>query len=101
MKITRQTLTDLGACGEGIEAFCSFYPEGLDLGEWTKEEQIRVLRSPLSEYLGWAWSRGLAPMWSLRGANLRRANLRGADLEGANLRGADLDRAVGLDKGTQ
>ena len=94
MKITEELLRQKGAYEEGIAAFVAVYPEGLELSDWTQEEQLRVLRdTDLRRYLGGWWGGGILPVWTLRGADLSGADLNRADLSGANLSRADLSGA--------
>ncbi len=94
MKITTETLHARGACQDGIDAFATEFPGGLDVREWTVECQLGVMMHPaLRRYLGWAWGAGILPQWSMRGWVLAGAYLAGADLTGADLAGADLTRA--------
>jgi hypothetical protein len=64
MKITLDNLIALKACPDGIAAFSLAYPSGFN-GDWTKELQIALIQGPLSKHMGWAWSIGLMPMWSM------------------------------------
>jgi len=93
MTITTETLSALSACQEGIATFQAVYPSGLNLADWTPNEQLRVLATPLRAYLGWAWHHSVIPAWSLAEADLAGAYLAEADLAGANLAGADLTGA--------
>ncbi len=95
--VTREELLKYEACEEGITAFDSLYPNGLDL-EWTLETQVAIVKSELRKYLGWAADHRLIPTANLNGANLNgadlsRAGLSRADLSGANLSGANLNGA--------
>jgi uncharacterized protein YjbI with pentapeptide repeats len=91
--ITRKYLKEKNACTNGISAFDSVFPQGFDLKDWTVEKQIEILKSDLRIYIGWAFARGIVPLWSMEGANLGGANLGGANLEGAYLGGANLEGA--------
>jgi len=93
VRITKKLLEEKDACAEGLACFNAAFPNGIDLKDWTVEKQIEVLKSDLREYIGWAFVRGIIPLWSMHGANLGRANLEGANLEGANLGRAYLGRA--------
>ena len=93
MRITKKLLEERDACAEGLACFNATFPDGIDLKDWTAEKQIEVLKSDLREYIGWAFVRGIIPLWSMQGANLLRANLEGAYLEGANLLRAYLEGA--------
>ena len=108
MRITKKLLEEKDACVEGLACFNAAFPNGIDLKDWTVEKQIEVLKSDLRKYIGWAFVRGIIPLWSMQGAylegaylryaylggaNLRDANLRGANLGGANLGGAYLEGA--------
>ena len=90
MKLTAEILKSKGACAEGIAAFVAQYPDGFDLGNWTREEMLRTMQGPLKAFLGWGFHAGLIPFWSLNSANLYGADLSGADLRSANLYGANL-----------
>ena len=74
MKITVEDLERLGACKEGIEIFRDIFGDEY-VAEWTLEEQINLIRSPLRKYFGWAVNMSLVPMWSMSEANLSGANL--------------------------
>lgn len=94
IKITAELLREHDACDPGLEDFEATYPDGLET-EWTLEDQLAILRTPLRRWLGWAWQEGLLPAWSmacmdLSGARLDDADLRGAYLFGANLANAHL-----------
>ena len=88
MRITKKLLEEKDACAEGLACFNAAFPNGIDLKDWTVEKQIEVLKSDLREYIGWAFVRGIIPLWSMHGANLGGAYLGRANLEGANLEGA-------------
>ena len=92
MRITKKLLEEKEACAEGLACFNFAFPNGIDLKDWTVEKQIEVLKSDLRKYIGWAFVRGIIPLWSMQGANLLRANLGGAYLEGAYLEGARYDK---------
>ena len=92
MKITVEQLRELGACDEGIRAFQDAFGDVYE-NEWTLDEQLLILKSPLKMWLGQAVHMNLVPLWSMQGADLRRADLHRADLQGANLQGADLQGA--------
>lgn len=87
MRITKKLLEEKNACAEGLACFNAAFHKGIDLKDWTVEKQIEVLRSDLRVYIGWAFERGIIPLWSMQGANLG-----GANLEGANLGGAKYDK---------
>ena len=93
MRITKKLLEEKDACVEGLACFNATFPNGIDLKDWTVEKQIEVLKSDLRKYIGWAFVRGIIPLWSMQGANLEGANLGGANLEGAYLGGAYLEGA--------
>ena len=93
MRITKKLLEEKDACVEGLACFNAAFPNGIDLKDWTVEKQIEVLKSDLRKYIGWAFVRGIIPLWSMQGANLEGANLGGAYLGGANLGGANLGGA--------
>ena len=93
MRITKKLLEEKDACVEGLACFNATFPDGIDLKDWTVEKQIEVLKSDLRKYIGWAFVRGIIPLWSMQGANLEGANLGGAYLGGANLGGANLGGA--------
>ncbi len=57
--------------------------------EWTAEQQIELLNSPLRVWLS-KFPRLYLPKADLSGLDLRGADLRGADLSVADLHGADL-----------
>ena len=90
--ITRQQLEDLSACDEALRAFAEVYGT-IATEDWTRDKQIEILLSPLGRFVGWAWEKGLLPMWSMNGASLYGANLNYASLNGANLNGASLNGA--------
>ena len=79
-----------GACT--TKPFEAVYGDSVVL-DWTLETQLEFIRGPLRQYFGWAITAGLVPMWSMREADLSRANLWGANLRGANLWGANLVEA--------
>lgn len=54
MKITVETLRAAGSCEEALAVAAQEYPDGVNLSDWTRNEQLRVLRGPLRRYLGWA-----------------------------------------------
>ena len=93
MRITKKLLEEKEACDEGLACFNATFPDGIDLKDWTAEKQIEVLKSDLRKYIGWAFARGIIPLWSMQGANLGRANLVRANLYSANLESANLVRA--------
>jgi len=93
MRITKEFLESESACADGVAAFCAMFPDGFDLSEWTREKQIEIVKSDLRQFLGWAFSTGVVPLWSMQGASLDGANLDGASLFGASLFGASLNRA--------
>jgi len=93
MKLTIEQIANHSPCGDGAKWFREFYPNGLDLVSWTRDEQLRAITSGGHRYLGWAVAKGLVPMWAMVGANLVEANLDGASLVGAYLVGANLDGA--------
>ena len=98
VRITKKLLEEKEACAEWLACFNATFPDGIDLKDWTAEKQIEVLKSDLRKYIGWAFARGIIPLWSMQGANLEGAylggaNLGGAYLEGANLEGANLEGA--------
>ena len=90
VRITKKLLEEKEACAEGLACFNFAFPNGIDLKDWTVEKQIEVLKSDLRKYIGWAFVRGIIPLWSMQGANLEGAYLRYAYLGGANLRDANL-----------
>ncbi len=93
MIITHDILVQHGACGPGIELFDREFPDGLDVTAWDAGRQVGMLLHPVwRQYIGWAWSEGLIPAWSMR-----RWSISGANLYGANLRGADTDGAIGIE----
>ena len=92
MKITADDLLRKEACEDGVALFRKLYPDGFG-GEWNREAQIKILRSPLRKHLAWAWNVGLVPMWSISNANLSNANLSYANLSNANLSNANLSNA--------
>ena len=92
MRITKKLLEEKEACAEGLACFNATFPDGIDLKDWTAEKQIEVLKSDLRKYIGWAFARGIIPLWSMQGANLGRANLVRANLEDAYLGGAIYDK---------
>jgi len=91
--ITKPQLDKLGACPDGIAAFCEYFGGDSATVEWTYERQLEVLKSPLRKYFSWAWQSRLLPMWCLRSANLSSADLSSANLSSADLRLADLRSA--------
>ena len=93
MRITKKLLEEKDACAEGLACFNATFPDGIDLKDWTAEKQIEVLKSDLRKYIGWAFARGIIPLWSMQGANLGRANLGGSNLGRANLEDANLENA--------
>ena len=93
MKLTIEQIANHSPCGDGAKWFREFYPNGLDLVSWTRDEQLRAITSGGHRYLGWAVAKGLVPMWAMVGANLDGASLYGANLVGANLDGANLVEA--------
>ena len=100
MLITREVLEVKVACLEGADAFCKMFPEGYDTANWTLEEQLRIIRSDLRRWFIWIVKVNLLPLWSMRLADLYRADLSEADLSGADLSEADLHgafRPEGLD----
>ena len=78
MKLTIEQIANHSPCGDGAKWFREFYPNGLDLVSWTRDEQLRAIKSGGHRYLGWAVAKGLVPMWAMVGANLVEANLDGA-----------------------
>mgnify|MGYP003564052486 CR=1 FL=1 len=93
--LTRDAVVGAGACADGMMAWDE-YLDGGDAhatGGWTRDVQILALHTPLRRYLGWAWDRGVLPMWSMAGADLTGANLSEADLIEADLSGANLTEA--------
>ncbi|HNJ04461.1 MAG TPA: pentapeptide repeat-containing protein [Leptospiraceae bacterium] len=93
MKLTIEQIANHSPCGDGAKWFREFYPNGLDLVSWTRDEQLRAITSGGHRYLGWAVAKGLVPMWAMVGAYLVGASLVGANLVGANLDGANLVEA--------
>jgi uncharacterized protein YjbI with pentapeptide repeats len=91
--ITLEQLKGKTACQSGIDDFLSAYPSGIAEIEWTRDDMIAMLKTPLRKWIGWAYYKSLLPYWSLHGANLSGADLIGANLLGANLIGADLSDA--------
>lgn len=102
MKLSLATLEQKGACSVAIRAFKAL---GLPNDEtpnieWTAAAQGWVLASPVwRRWVGWGYSNGIIPLWSmseadLSEADLSEANLSEADLRGADLRGADLSGAM-------
>ena len=89
MLITKKLLIEKGATCAGVQTFVELFPDGLEC-EWTLDDQLWILGTPLRKHLGWAWYRGIVSMWGMSGANLTGAYLTGADLTGANLYGASL-----------
>jgi len=81
VRITKKLLEEKEACAEGLACFNATFPDGIDLKDWTAEKQIEVLKSDLRKYIGWAFARGIIPLWSMQGANLGRANLVRANLD--------------------
>jgi uncharacterized protein YjbI with pentapeptide repeats len=83
------------ACIEGVMAFETMFPDGID-DNWTPADQLAALQTePGRLWLAWFWRHNLLPQFSLAGVrlagvNLHRADLAGVDLAGANLHGADL-----------
>ena len=94
MKLTLSTsmLRSNEACSEGMEEFKKLFGESAEV-DWTPEKQIEILKTPLKQYIGWAFHMKLIPMWSMESADLRSANLQCADLQHADLRYADLQHA--------
>ena len=102
VRITKKLLEEKDACVEGLACFNAAFPNGIDLKDWTVEKQIEVLKSDLRKYIGWAFVRGIIPLWSMQGAYLEGAYLRYAYLGGANLRDANLrDAYLGDRKSTR
>ena len=78
MKVTKEFLKEKNACREGVKAFAEYFPDGFELSLWDLEKQIEVLKSPLRIYIGWAFEKGVIPLWAMNNANLYGANLDGA-----------------------
>ena len=89
IRITVDDLKSLNACPAGIDEFVADFGNVYE-AEWTLEEQLRILKTPMRRWIGWAYRVGLIPLWSMSGANLSEADLSEADLSGANLHEADL-----------
>ena len=53
IEITKKMLEDLRACSSGIDMFWKLYPSGVYQAEWTLEEQIKIIKSPLRKYFAW------------------------------------------------
>ena len=91
MIITLTYLRSIGACRPSRQWFARRYLESHDcrvpVSVWTRDEQIAVLRDGF-RWLGWAFDRGVLPMWSMTGADLT-----GADLTDAYLTRARWPRA--------
>ena len=92
IRITVDDLKSLNACPAGIDEFVADFGNVYE-AEWTLEEQLRILKTPMRRWIGWAYRVGLIPLWSMSGANLSEADLSEADLSGANLHEADLSGA--------
>ena len=90
--ITKQQLNILGACTKGICELENVFGGNAESWsvEWTRNKQIELISTPLGIYLGWAFTKGLIPQWSMNGADLRHANLRYITLRAADLSCADL-----------
>ena len=78
IKVTAQQLAEMGACHAAIDDFTRHFGGDTAEVEWTREYQIEIVKSPLRRWIGWAWRHGIAPMWSMRGADLTGADLTGA-----------------------
>ena len=91
--LTTEAILKQSPCAEGLAVWNREFPEGRL--EWSLDGQIKFILSDCRQYLGWIFSRRLAPIWSLSGVNLSGVDLRGVDLRGVDLRGVDL-RGVGL-----
>ena len=70
------------------------FDRGYDTSNWTRDEQIRMYKTEMRGYLGWAFRTSILPMWSMAHEDLQDADLRDADFRGANLTGADLRGAM-------
>lgn len=90
MKITMQQLVHRNACGESIKDFNKLAPSGAWEFDCTPQWQLDFIRTTNRKWFGWLVYNTLVPMWSMRGANLWKADLSEANLYGANLWGADL-----------
>ena len=93
LTITKKQLEDISVCSEGVDAFVRYAHGDRLCVEWTLEEQIAMICSPLRKYFTWGHDNGVFPLWSLSGANLSGYDLWEANLSGADLSGADLSRA--------
>ena len=91
--ITAESLEQMGACREAVEMFRRDFPDGYDLARWTREEQLRMVRTEWRRYLGWAWMKMVVPIWTMRDADLSGADLSAADLSGCDLSRSDLSDA--------
>jgi hypothetical protein len=75
------------ACNKFSKYFEQHIGESTAPMEWNQVAQGLMLGDPFwRQGWGWAVANGYIPAWSMRGADLSRANLSGADLSGANLR---------------
>ena len=92
-KITINQLREMDACQEGIENFLTAYPKGIWESDWSFDDQIAFIKSPLRKWFGWAVLNKLIPLWSMTRADLSGADLSWADLTRADLSGADLSEA--------
>ena len=89
--VERGKLIDKGACPKGLEWFDDHADNGVLELDWTKATQVEWVRSKgLHAWLMWAVREALIPAWSMKGADLCKANLSWADLRGANLSYANL-----------
>ena len=61
--ITVETLTNLGACSEGVAWFQARYPDGVSLDAWTRNEQIAALREGGGRWVAWGIRQSLIPWW--------------------------------------
>lgn len=84
--VTMDMLRANGACPEGIDFFLSIKAESI---EWTIDQQLWFATTAPSFY-GWCVRKGLLPLMSMAGADLKGKSLVGANLAGVDLSGADL-----------
>jgi len=75
IKITKKRLEDLRADIEVIARFVHCFPKCSYRADWTLEEQIRFIQSPMRPCFGWMASQRLFPVWSMDDLDLSKINM--------------------------
>lgn len=87
--VTERTLQRLNACEDGLDWFRQRYPQGGNVRDWTRDEQVDGLKAGGGRWLGMAFDHGLLRHWPMD-----KADFENADLDGLALAGARMAQAV-------